>query len=191
MSTTVSLLLPVDVNLAAFPCALSQRRISSSRAATSAGGNLISTVNIRVNLLSETGTSSRVAGESLAHLPYLEHVMRSKVALYVVMEGCAAVLPQCSRLKSFPALLILRRNNSVTNLVTWRPVKYRVPEKTGGAMMCVQAMRDEAQRCRRLASSIYNPTTTAELEAQADALEERAAQLEAAKHSPQPPERGA
>ena len=47
--------------------------------------------------------------------------------------------------------------------------------------MCVQALRDEAQRYRRLANSIYNQTTTAELEARARALEERAAQLEAGK----------
>jgi hypothetical protein len=58
--------------------------------------------------------------------------------------------------------------------------------------MCVQALRDEAQRCRRLANSIYNQTTTAELEARAHALEERAAQLEAAaKHSPERPNNAA
>ena len=57
--------------------------------------------------------------------------------------------------------------------------------------MCVQALRDEAQRCRRLANSIYNQTTTAELEARAHALEERAAQLEAAKHSPERPDSAA
>lgn len=57
--------------------------------------------------------------------------------------------------------------------------------------MCVQAIRDEAQRCRRLANSIYNPTATAELEARARALEERAAQLEAAKHSPERPNNAA
>lgn len=51
--------------------------------------------------------------------------------------------------------------------------------------MCVQALRDEAQRYRRLANSIYNQTATAELEARARALEERAAQLEAAKPLPE------
>ncbi len=50
--------------------------------------------------------------------------------------------------------------------------------------MCVQAIRDEAQRYRRLAKSIYNPALTAELEARARALEEEAAQVEAAKHPP-------
>ncbi len=52
--------------------------------------------------------------------------------------------------------------------------------------MCVQAIRDEAQRYRRLAKSIYNPALTAELEARARALEEEAAQVEAAKHQPPP-----
>lgn len=57
--------------------------------------------------------------------------------------------------------------------------------------MCVQAMREEAQRYRRLAKSIYNPTTTAELEARARALEEQAVQVEAAKHSPERPDNAA
>jgi hypothetical protein len=57
--------------------------------------------------------------------------------------------------------------------------------------MCVQALRDEAQRCRRLANAIYNQTTTAELEARARALEERAAQLEALKRSPTRPDNAA
>jgi hypothetical protein len=54
--------------------------------------------------------------------------------------------------------------------------------------MCVQALRDEAQRCRRLAKSIYNQMATAELEAHARALEEQAAKLEAAKSLSRPPE---
>ena len=54
--------------------------------------------------------------------------------------------------------------------------------------MSAQALRDEAQRCRRLASSIYNPTVAAELEAHARALEERALRLEAAKRSPERPD---
>lgn len=54
--------------------------------------------------------------------------------------------------------------------------------------MCVQALRDEAQRCRRLANSIYNQMATAELEARARALEEEAAQLEAAKILSRPPD---
>lgn len=53
--------------------------------------------------------------------------------------------------------------------------------------MCEQALRDEAQRCRRLAKSIYNPTAAAELEACARALEEQAAQLEARRLSPPRP----
>jgi len=52
----------------------------------------------------------------------------------------------------------------------------------------VQALRDEAQRCRRLANSIYNQMATAELEARAQALEEEAAQLEAAKILSRPPD---
>jgi hypothetical protein len=47
--------------------------------------------------------------------------------------------------------------------------------------MGAQALLEEAQRYRRLARSIYNATAAAELEAQAQALEEQAAQLEAAK----------
>ncbi len=53
--------------------------------------------------------------------------------------------------------------------------------------MCVRALREEAQRCRRLANSIYNPTVSAELEARARRLEEQAAQLEAAKRATEPP----
>ena len=49
--------------------------------------------------------------------------------------------------------------------------------------MCVQSMHEEAERYRRLASSIDDPTLTAELEAKARAFEERAARLEAAKRS--------
>lgn len=52
--------------------------------------------------------------------------------------------------------------------------------------MCVQALRDEAKRYRRLAQSIYNPAMTTELEARARALEERAAQMEAQRSSPPP-----
>ena len=54
--------------------------------------------------------------------------------------------------------------------------------------MCVQSLRDKAQKYRRLANSIYNPTASAELEAQARALEEQAARFEAAKHSPERPD---
>lgn len=54
--------------------------------------------------------------------------------------------------------------------------------------MCERALRDEAARYRRLANSIYNPTATAELEAHARALEERAKQVEAAKHAPERPD---
>lgn len=57
--------------------------------------------------------------------------------------------------------------------------------------MCTHALRDEAMRCRRLAQSIYNPTTSAELEAHARALENRAAELEAAKHPPERPDNAA
>lgn len=57
--------------------------------------------------------------------------------------------------------------------------------------MCVREIREEAERCRRLANSIYNPTTTAELEDHARALEERAARLEAAKRSPERPDNAA
>ncbi len=48
--------------------------------------------------------------------------------------------------------------------------------------MCVQAIRDEAERYRRLAKTIYNPTLSAEFEGRACALEERAMQAEALKH---------
>ena len=51
--------------------------------------------------------------------------------------------------------------------------------------MCVRALREEAQRYRRLANSIYNPTATAELEDYARRLEEQASCLEAAKRSPE------
>ena len=57
--------------------------------------------------------------------------------------------------------------------------------------MCVQALRDEAQRYRRLANSIYNPITTAELEARARVLEEQATQLEASKLSSERPDNAA
>jgi hypothetical protein len=57
--------------------------------------------------------------------------------------------------------------------------------------MYVQALRDEAKRYRRLANSIYDPTTTAVLEARARALEERATQLEASKLSPERPDNAA
>lgn len=57
--------------------------------------------------------------------------------------------------------------------------------------MCVRDIREEAQRYRRLANSIYNPTATAELEAHARALEERALRLEAAKRSPERPDNAA
>jgi hypothetical protein len=50
--------------------------------------------------------------------------------------------------------------------------------------MCVQALRVEAEKYRRLANSIYNPNATAELEAHARALEERATQLEEGKRAP-------
>ncbi len=52
--------------------------------------------------------------------------------------------------------------------------------------MCVRDLRNEAQKYRRLANSIYNPTATAELEAHARTIEERAARLEAAKQAPKP-----
>ena len=54
--------------------------------------------------------------------------------------------------------------------------------------MCVREIREEAQRYRRLANSIYNPAAAAELEAQARALEERATRLEAAKRAQERPD---
>lgn len=57
--------------------------------------------------------------------------------------------------------------------------------------MCVQSLLDQAQKYRRLANSIYNPTASAELEAQARALEEQAARFEAAKRSPERPDNAA
>ena len=59
----------------------------------------------------------------------------------------------------------------------------RVPTHEGEVRMCVQTMREEAVRYRRLASATDDPTLTAELEAKACAFEERAVQLEAAKRS--------
>ena len=51
--------------------------------------------------------------------------------------------------------------------------------RSGG--MSVQALRDQAERCKRLANSIYNPAAAAQLEAHARALEEQAKRLEAAR----------
>jgi hypothetical protein len=56
--------------------------------------------------------------------------------------------------------------------------------------MSVQALRDQAERCKRLANSIYNPAAAAELEAHARALEEQAKRLEAARLSAPSPTTG-
>ncbi len=64
-------------------------------------------------------------------------------------------------------------------------------KKNVGKSMRAQMLRDEAARYRRLAQSIYNPTTSAELEAQARALEEQAARIEQAKRLSSPPESAA
>jgi len=58
----------------------------------------------------------------------------------------------------------------------------------GDVSVCVQALRNEAERYKRLANSIYNPAAAAELEAHARALEERA-KAEEAKRVPEPPAR--
>jgi len=50
----------------------------------------------------------------------------------------------------------------------------------------VTKLREQAQRCSRLAKSIYNPEAAADLEAYARQLEERAQELEA-KPVPEPP----
>jgi hypothetical protein len=47
--------------------------------------------------------------------------------------------------------------------------------------MCVHSMREEAERCRRLAAETADPKATAELEAQARNFDERALEMEAAK----------
>ena len=52
--------------------------------------------------------------------------------------------------------------------------------------MLVTTLREQAQRCWRLAQSIYNAEAAAELEAYARQLEERAHELEA-EPAPQPP----
>ena len=49
--------------------------------------------------------------------------------------------------------------------------------------MCVQSMREEAERLGRLAAGSSDPKLSAELEAKACALQARAAQMEAAKRS--------
>ncbi len=49
--------------------------------------------------------------------------------------------------------------------------------------MCVQSMREEAERLGRLAAGSSDPKLSAELEAKACALRARAAQMEAAKRS--------
>jgi len=54
--------------------------------------------------------------------------------------------------------------------------------------MRVQSLREEAQRYRRLAKSIYNAPAAAELEAHARALEKEAAQLEAGQTRSRPPD---
>lgn len=54
--------------------------------------------------------------------------------------------------------------------------------------MRVQTLREEAQRYRRLAQSIYNARAAAELEAHARALEEQAAQLETGQTRSRPPD---
>lgn len=51
--------------------------------------------------------------------------------------------------------------------------------------MYVRALREEAQKYRRLADWIYDPTAAAELEDYARTLEERASCLEAARRSPE------
>ena len=52
--------------------------------------------------------------------------------------------------------------------------------------MLTTILREQAQRCWRLAQSIYNAEAAAELEAYARQLEERALELEA-EPEPQPP----
>lgn len=52
--------------------------------------------------------------------------------------------------------------------------------------MLIVKLREQAQRCSRLAKSIYNPEAAAGLEAYARQLEERAQELEA-KRVAEPP----
>lgn len=54
--------------------------------------------------------------------------------------------------------------------------------------MGARDLREEAQRYRRLAQSIYNARTAAELDAHARALEEQAARLEAGQARSRPPD---
>ncbi len=54
--------------------------------------------------------------------------------------------------------------------------------------MDAQALRDEAQKYRRLANSIYNPTAATELENYARTLDECAARLEEVEHLPERPD---
>ena len=49
--------------------------------------------------------------------------------------------------------------------------------------MCVHSMREEAERLGRLAAESADPNQSAELNAKARLMQERAAQMEAAKHS--------
>lgn len=49
--------------------------------------------------------------------------------------------------------------------------------------MCVQSMREEAERLGRLAAESADPKRAAELNAAARRVQERAAQMEAAKRS--------
>jgi hypothetical protein len=50
-------------------------------------------------------------------------------------------------------------------------------------MMDAKRLREEANRCRRLANGINDPETVAELEARARDLEAEAKRLERAKHT--------
>ena len=54
--------------------------------------------------------------------------------------------------------------------------------------MRIEALLEEAQRYRRLAKSIYNARTAAELEAHARALEDEAARLDVGRPRSRPPD---
>lgn len=84
--------------------------------------------------------------------------------------------------------LMLHCNKIVTTLAPFSGIGVFHSRGTEGVHMCVREIREEAEKYRRLANSIYNPPATAELEAHACELEERAARLEAAKRSPERPD---
>ncbi|MGO8917544.1 MAG: hypothetical protein ACLQJR_16685 [Stellaceae bacterium] len=74
--------------------------------------------------------------------------------------------------ENFTAVIALQKNCNYplqSNAASIRAVD-------GGKVDTI-SLHEEAERCRRLAKSIYNPTVTEELEAYAAQLEERAAEL--------------